>query len=335
MTQASANAGQTDDSNPILLRHEPSVLRQPTPEFEVIADDLEFPEGPVALDDGSVLVVEIKGGKLKRITPDGAVNIVATPGGGPNGAAIGPDGGCYITNNGGHLWRDTSAGPAPAGLSPHYAGGKIQRVDIDTGVVEDLYTEHDNGPLTSPNDLVFDAFGGMWFTDLGKRMGRHQNIGSVCYAKIDGSFIREVIVPVVSPNGIGLSPSGDTLYVAETNTGRIWAFDIAAPGEIRKQRAPSPHGGRLVCNLGGYRLPDSMAVDADGNIHVGTLMDAGIAKVSPDGSILEHTPFPDLYTTNLCFGGPDLRTIYATLTQSGRLISFRSATPGLKLNYTR
>lgn len=327
--------GGTLIANPVVRATEPSFTRLATPIFDLVASGLEFPEGPVALDDGSILVVEIKGGKLKRVTPNGAVTTVAETGGGPNGAAIGPDGCCYITNNGGHLWRDTPIGPTPAGLSPHYTGGKLQRVNLDTGKVDDLYSEHANGPLTSPNDLVFDAFGGLWFTDLGKRMGRHQNIGSICYARTDGSSIREVIAPMMSPNGIGLSPSGDTLYVAETSTSRIWAFDIIGPGEIKRQPAPSPNGGRLLCNLGGHRLPDSLAVDALGNIHVGTLSDAGIARVTPDGNSVEHIPFPDLFTTNLCFGGPDMQTIYATLTQSGRLISFRADAPGLRLNYTR
>src|SRR5579862_5730249 len=70
-----------------------------------IASGLEFPEGPVALADGSVLVVEIAGGRLTRVRPDGALKTVARLGGGPNGAALGPDGHCYVCNNGGFSWR--------------------------------------------------------------------------------------------------------------------------------------------------------------------------------------------------------------------------------------
>src|SRR5688572_1176731 len=71
------------------------------PELREIATDLLFPEGPIAMPDGSVLVVEIARRCLTRVLPDGRKEIVATPGGGPNGAALGPDGKCYICNNGG------------------------------------------------------------------------------------------------------------------------------------------------------------------------------------------------------------------------------------------
>ena len=70
-------------------------------DYTVLARGLQFPEGPVAMADGSVLVVEIRRGTLTRVDVDGKVEVVATPGGGPNGAAIGPDGACYLCNNGG------------------------------------------------------------------------------------------------------------------------------------------------------------------------------------------------------------------------------------------
>jgi len=69
-------------------------------ELKVIAEGLRFPEGPIAMADGSVLLVEIARGTLSRVR-DGRVEVVADLGGGPNGAAIGPDGACYVCNNGG------------------------------------------------------------------------------------------------------------------------------------------------------------------------------------------------------------------------------------------
>ena len=62
------------------------------PPLREIATGLKFPEGPVALPDGDVLLVEIQRGTLSRVRPDGRVTVVAHTGGGPNGAAIGPDG---------------------------------------------------------------------------------------------------------------------------------------------------------------------------------------------------------------------------------------------------
>ena len=70
-----------------------------------IASGLAFPEGPIALADGSVILVEIAGGRLTRISPTGKKQVVAELGGGPNGAAIGPDGKCYVCNNGGFTWH--------------------------------------------------------------------------------------------------------------------------------------------------------------------------------------------------------------------------------------
>ena len=73
-------------------------------ELNIVATGLKFPEGPIAMPDGSVLLVEIARGTLSRVEPGGKVEVVAETGGGPNGAAIGPDGHCYICNNGGFDW---------------------------------------------------------------------------------------------------------------------------------------------------------------------------------------------------------------------------------------
>ena len=283
--------------------------------------------------DGSVLVVEIERGTLSRVNPDGAIDVVAETGGGPNGAAIGPDAKCYVCNNGGFKWHHGSTGLRPILEADDYRGGRIERVDLATGAVEVLYRGVGEIGLNGPNDIVFDAAGGFWFTDIGKVRPRDQDRGAVYYAKADGSFITEAIFPLLTPNGIGLSPAEDRLYVAETQTGRLWAFDLAGPGEIARKKWPSPNGGTLVAGLPGFQLFDSLAVDAAGNICVATLMNGGITVISPDGRSIEHIPMPDLYTTNICFGGPDLATAYITLSSSGRLVAMDWPTPGLALNY--
>jgi gluconolactonase len=91
---------------------------------ETVASGLRFPEGPVAMPDGSVLVVEIERGTLSRISADGTVDVVAACGGGPNGAAVGPDGKVYVTNNGGFAWVDGM----PTVAAEDYVGGSIERV---------------------------------------------------------------------------------------------------------------------------------------------------------------------------------------------------------------
>ena len=304
-------------------------------EPRVIATGLQFPEGPVALDDGSVVLVEIARETLSRVTPAGNVDIVADLGGGPNGAAIGPDGKCYVTNNGGcftfeEVMGMTIPGPVPDG----WTGGCIQRVDLDTGEHETLYTESSNGPLRAPNDLVFDGHGGFWFTDHGVRLERTSDRTGLHYAKADGSSCVEVVFPLDAPNGIGLSPDGDRLYAAETHTGRVWAWNVTGPGRVDAANPIGAGGGDLLHGAAGMALFDSLAVDGDGWVCVGTLGEGGITAISPDGSQVEHTPLPDLLVTNICFAGAGSRA-FCTLSGTGQLVEIDWPRPGLELAHGR
>ncbi len=302
-------------------------------EMREVASGLRFPEGPIAMPDGSVLVVEIQRGTLSSVAPDGRVAVVAHCGGGPNGAALGPDGAVYVCNNGGFDWHEVGGLTIP-GLQPAgYIGGRIQRVDLASGRVEDLYTQCDGRPLRGPNDLVFDAHGGFWFTDHGKARERDRDRTGVFYAKADGSLIREVIFPLDGPNGIGLSPDGTRLYVAETPTGRVWTWTISGPGEIAPAATFGPAGAELLIGLPGFQLFDSLAVEASGNVCVATLVNGGITVVAPDGGWSEHVPTDDPVTTNICFGGTDLRTAYITLSGTGRLVSMQWPRSGLALRH--
>lgn len=298
-----------------------------------VAEGLRFPEGPIAMRDGSVVLVEIERRTLTRVLPDGTKQVIAQMGGGPNGAAIGPDGKCYICNNGGFKWTDDETGLRPILQPDDYSGGRIERVDLGTGTVETLYNANDVAPLRGPNDLVFDQHGGFYFTDLGK--GRHRDLdrGSVSYAHADGSLIREICFPMITPNGVGLSPDGSILYVAETEPGRLWAFELEEPGRIRRQPWPSPHGGRLVIGSANFQRFDSLAVDRAGNVCVATLVHGGISIIAADGSSIRHVPMPERWVTNICFGGPDLRTAFITLSSTGRLVSCPWEEAGTPLAY--
>jgi len=298
----------------------------------VVADDLWFPEGPVALEDGSVVLVEIRRQTLTRIAPDGSKQIVAKLGGGPNGAAIGPDGHCYVCNNGGFEWVERQGILYPGSQPADYSGGRIERVDMNTGKVEVLYTEVDGHPLRGPNDLVFDGQGGFWFTDLGKGRPRDMDRGGLYYARTDGSSVRKAIYPLLTPNGVGLSPDGKTVYVAETQTCRLWAFDLSGPGQIVRAPHPSPNGGRML-----YASPvpawyDSLAVEAGGNVCVATLLQGGISVIAPQGGLVEFIPTPgDWMVTNICFGGPDRKRAFITLSGAGKLIEMDWPRAGLTL----
>src|SRR3546814_9857693 len=214
-------------------------------DIRYITAGLRFPEGPIAMLDGSVIVVEIAAGRLSRVDQAGKISVIAELGGGPNGAALGPDGWCYVCNNGGFRWLEDKDGLRPAGQADDYSGGRIEKVNLETGEIVRLYEKGENGPLKAPNDLVFDRTGGFWFTDTGAGRHRDMDRGGIFYARPDGSSIREVAFPMLQPNGIGLSPQEDVLYVAETVTGRLWAFDLDGTGELRRKRWTSPNGGRV------------------------------------------------------------------------------------------
>lgn len=292
-------------------------------DIELVADGLGFPEGPVAFDDGSVLCTEITSGHLIVIDADGTAHTAADVGGGPNGAARGPDGAIYVCNNGGIRGGQRSS---PA----------IQRVDLVTSKVDVLYIECDGRQLVAPNDLVFDDTGSFWFTDLGG--------DAIYYAAPDGTSIVHVI-DARGPNGIGLSPESESLYWAQTYTRQVMRRRLEAPGRLVPSMGygiqPLVQHGRvdadvLVAGLSGGQELDSLAIDTDGAICVGTLVDSGITVVSPDGSTVKYTlppAFDDGAVTNIAFGGTDMRTAYITLSLTGRLIACHWPTAGLRLAF--
>ncbi len=290
-------------------------INRVTPTVQELAHGLQFPEGPIALPDGSVILVEMRRQTLSRVTPDGRVEIVAELGGGPNGAAVGPDGLIYVTNNGGPEWMTDQQGNTLP-LSPVAGSGSIQVVEPRTGKARTLYDRCDGRPIGSPNDLVFDDHGGFWFTDFGTYRPGSSDRGGIYYARADGSRIEAKVLALEHPNGIGLSPDGRRLYVAETPTGRCLAHDLEGPGTLA-----AGDGGRVLAALDGQFL-DSLAVDAAGHVCVATLVTGAVSDIWPDGNRVDQYLLPDPIVTNVCFGGPEGRTAFATLSLGGRLVAF-------------
>jgi gluconolactonase len=308
-------------------------------ELRELATGLRFPEGPVVLPDGDVLVCELYTGDIKRVPKDGGEpTTAASCGGSTNGAALGPDGALYVCNSGG--WTFTEMGPyllpgghgGTRGIGEKYIGGRIQRVDLDTGAVTDLYTECDGHKFSAPNDLVFDSEGGFYFSDHGHTHDRVRDLGGLFYAKADGSSVVEVAHPIDSPNGVGLSPDGERVYVADTHSGRVYWWALSGPGKLATQPMFG-NGGQLLYGAPGGDLYDSLAIDSAGNVCVATLGRGGITVISPDGASVEHAALPDPLVTNIAFGGDHLTTAYVTLSGAGKLVSFTWPRPGLKLAY--
>lgn len=287
--------------------------------MDVLAEGLEFPEGPIALDDGSVILVEIRRGTLTRVR-NGKSAVISELGGGPNGAALGPDGAIYVCNNGGGVLVGESTGRP-------VEGGRVERVDLSTGKVERVFDQVGEHKLSAPNDLVFDKQGGLWFTDFGKTLGRKRDLSGVYYAAPGLSSAVEVSFGGTGYNGIGLSPDEKTVYAAETYTGRLIAFDLEGPGQVIK----GGRGGRMVGTAPDRAFFDSLAVQANGHVCVASIAH-GITTMSPSG-VCRKTPVDDRMVTNICFGGSDMKDAYITASGKGLLLKTRWPEAGLRLNF--
>lgn len=293
-------------------------------EVKTVTRGLRFPEGPIAMDDGGVLVVEIEGGALSRVDPvTGEWSVVADVGGGPNGAALGPDGGVYVANDGGMGFQTREDGiRACATLAPDNVGGTVQRVDLQDGSVTTVTTHSDGERLGALNDIVFDTSGRYYVVDTSEN--------KIHYGDPATGALRVAAADIEIPNGFGLSPDGNRAYVSETYSGDVYVYDVAGPGVLQNRRRLYASEGRHGC--------DGLAVDGAGNVCVASLGEAsGITVVGADGVVRSRfvTPVPDPFVTNICFGGPDLRTAYVCSAGRGLLYSVPWPWPGLRLNFAR
>jgi len=139
---------------------------------------------------------------------------------------------------------------------------------------------------------------------------------------------------VHGPDGHLLLPAEDKVFYAETWTGRVFQIPLTGPGQAGAVGLLDTSA--CLAGLADLQLLDSLAVQEDGSVCVATLVRGGITVIRPDGS-REHVALPDEYvdpmTTNICFGGPDLKTAYITLSGRGLLVSVPWPEPGLKLNF--
>jgi gluconolactonase len=286
---------------------------------QVIASDLGFIEGPL-IHHGAVLLCDLHGGLIRKVA-DGQQSVLCETGGAPNGLAIGPDGQLYVANNGGAMrWEKDGDRLISKGFKPEGYDARIERIDMATGDASRIVNMIDGRRFEAIDDLVFDGDGGFWFTDLGRDGERNRTYGGIYWTSLDGSEVIEAAFPIVNgANGIGLSHDGRTLYATEYGAGRLWAWSVEGPGQLRKLEGQA-HGGRPLWQAPGAQLLDSLKVAPSGNIVIATQPTGLFSVISPEGRYLGAVEVPDSDPTNLCFDPADPSIVYATLGTTGRLM---------------
>lgn len=269
-----------------------------------------FLEGPAEDDRGNLFFSDIAGNRLLRRTSDGSLSTVREPSGRANGNTFDAEG------------RLVTCEGTEQGLD---GGRRVVRTDMTTGAVEVLTDRFQGKRYNSPNDVVVDPLGRVWFTD--PYYGPHRELleqGAEAVYRIDpdGSVTRVLSQPQIErPNGLVISPDARTLYVVDSHSRqggnrKIWAFDVDDDGSLGKRR--------LVVDFGRGRGGDGIRLDSQGHLWVA----AGVARprndgetdevppgvyvFGPDGDPIGRIPIPEDLVTNLTFGGPGRKTLYVT-----------------------
>jgi gluconolactonase len=294
-----------------------------------LADGLAFPEGPVIGSDGSVTVSEMAAGRIVRVRPGGDRGTVADVGGGPNGLAVLDDGRLVVCQSGGSTWgRGPWPRPGPGSVDIFRPVGPADQPSVPaviavegSGRLRTLATTFVTASgkelaLSRPSDVAPDGSGGFWMTDLGATSGRTRHLTGLLHGTPEGT-LTEVVHPLEMPNGVAVAPDFRTVYVSETRTRRVWAFEVAAPGRIGAASALAtvPAGGPMR-----YGGADGICVDPEGRIVVATLGTGGVTAFAPDGSLLGALVLEDPLTTNAAVSA-DGRWLVVTLGSTGRLVA--------------
>ena len=289
---------------------------------ETVATGIRFSEGPVwcpATDGGAARLVctSVADGALVEVDrATGTVTTVATVGGGANAALLADDGGFLVTQNGGIDFAQLYGDDAPE-YRPVRPG--IQGVSA-AGEVSYFAPRPDGEELLAPNDLVVAADGTLWFTDPPPYPPPDEPVGRVHTMTPDGTTT-VVARDLHYPNGIALEPDGTPVIVEARGLMRL-----RADGR-------GDHDREWITEQLGASPGDGCCVDVDGRLYVAVTGDHGIRVLEPDGTEVDFLPIPgEGITTNCCFGGDDLRTLFVTDAIPGSVVAWEGMpTPGLAL----
>lgn len=272
-------------------------LLEPGAELKKLADGFSFTEGPSADSKGNVYFTDQPNDRIMVWSLSGQLSTFMKPCGRANGLAFDKEGylwACADEKN--ELWR----------IAP----------DKSLAVIALKYGEK---ILNGPNDLWIDNNGGIYFTDpFYKRpwwdhAEKPQEKECVYYLSPDHKSITRIIDDLVQPNGIVGTPDGKTLFVADIGGNKTWEYKIGNSGTLSDKK--------LFCELGS----DGMTIDSDGNIY---LTGNGVTIFDRKGNKIANISIPESWTANVCFGGPDMKSLFITASKS--LYMIRMKTRGTK-----
>jgi gluconolactonase len=288
----------------------PAALLAPEAKVQIAAG-VCFLEGPAVDALGNVFFSDIQGSRILKMDTKGVVTTFREDSGRTNGNTFDAQG---------RLISCEGAENGPGGRR------RIVRTDMRTGNIEVLTERYEGKRYNSPNDVVVDPAGRIWFTDPlyapDRSIMEHEH-EAVYRIDTDHKVTRVITQPAIGrPNGIAVTPDGKTLYVIDSNyihpTGnrKIWAFDIQPDGSVSKQR--------VSYDFGRGRGGDGMRLDSQGNLWVAAGISAprtanesadvptGVYVISPKGALLGRIPIAEDVITNLAFGGPEKKTVFIT-----------------------
>ncbi|MFB0873081.1 MULTISPECIES: SMP-30/gluconolactonase/LRE family protein [unclassified Sphingobium] len=312
-------AAQPPAPAPSIERIDPALdaIIAPGTPIERVATGFGFTEGPMWRD-GRLWFSDVTGDKMRAVSPDGTVEELVDNSGGLPGAPLGKP----IGSNG--------MVPAPDGtvLMAQMSGRRVAKVGKDMKPAP-FITDYQGKRLNSPNDLVYDRTGALWFTDppfglingMDKDPAKELPFNGV-FRYADGQ-LSAVITDMTLPNGIGFSPDFRTLYVGNYGPDKyVRAYDVAADGSLLAPRV-------LIRFTEAGEGPDGLKVDSAGNIWM--TGPGGIRIVTPEGKILGQIKLPEV-AANLAFAG-DGRTVY--IAGSSSIYRLRSKVKGMLPLYAK
>lgn len=249
-------------------------------------------EGPAVSSSGILYAVNFgKQGTIGQVTPDGESSLFVVLPSGSIGNGI----------------RFNSKGEM---LVADYTKHNILKVNMDT---RDVSVFAHNPKMSQPNDIAIDKKDRLFASDPNWKAGA----GRIWRIDTNGKF--KLLDSMGTANGIEVSPDDKLLYVNESVQRKVWVYDLSENGDVSNKR--------LFHEFKDFGM-DGMRCDVDGNLYISRHGKGTVAKLSPEGKLVQEITLIGKLPSNVAFGGSDGRTMYVTLQDNGNLESFRVDKPG-------